>query len=323
MTLDEKYSEECKAVGFEHIGRGSRSGYSVTRCLVCGHVDDYQQAHIRAARIRCKECQIAKYKSAAKDGWEFINHIRESRETYVNLKHECCDDLVKVHVGAYLKGKYSCPHCQITKYKQAAKPGWTFVDHFCDGKSTYVNLKHSCGDDLVKVRIGDYLNGKYSCPHCQITKYKQAAKPGWAFVDHFCDGKSTYVNLKHSCGDDLVKVHASAYIRGSYDCQQCMHTHYNDQSYFYVIQVGDIIKLGISNRPDQRYTQYGLPDDATIIEHLRIPLESKRDALVVESHAKQLVKDFKIPTEISKQVFTKEGFNECYTIDSLDLLLTI
>ena len=102
-----------------------------------------------------------------------------------------------------------------------------------------------------------------------------------------------------------------------------MHTHFSDPSYFYVIQVGDIIKLGISNRPDERYTQYGLSDDSTIIEHLRIPLETKRDALLVESHAKQLVKDFKIPSEAAKQVFTKSGFNECYDIECLPMLMSI
>lgn len=102
-----------------------------------------------------------------------------------------------------------------------------------------------------------------------------------------------------------------------------MHTHFNDPSYFYVIQVNDIIKLGISNRPDQRYKQYGLPDDSTITEHLRIPLETKRDALVVESYAKQLAKDYKIPTDVAKHVFTQSGYNECYSLGSLDLLLTI
>jgi len=172
-------------------------------------------------------------------------------------------------------------------------------------------------------RQGDIRHGKVRCEQCQITKYKSSAKPGWTFMDHFCDGRKTYASVKHNCCDDLVKVEVGAYLKGVYNCPHCMHSHFNDPSHFYVIQVETIIKLGISNRPDQRYTQYGLPKDATIIEHLRIPLESKRDALVVESYAKQLVKDYKMPTEISKQLFSKEGFNECYTIESLDHLLTI
>lgn len=48
-----------------------------------------------------------------------------------------------------------------------------------------------------------------------------------------------------------------------------------------------------------------------------------RDAMVVESYAKQLVKYYKIPTDIAKRVFTQSGYNECYTIESLGLLLTI
>lgn len=268
MSIVDKYMAECLACNLTYIGKSSRKDYSVVKCMVCGGVGEYQQVHIRAGNVRCKTCQIAKYKSAAKQGWLFVDHFRDGVTTYVILKHECGDDLVKVQVGHFLKGAYDCPHCQIAKYKSASKPDWVFVDHFRDGRQTYVNLKHECCDDLVKVSVGNYLNGEYSCPHCS-------------------------------------------------------HTHFNDPSYFYVIQVGDMVKLGISNRPDQRYTQYGLPDDSEIIEHLRIPLETKRDALVLESYAKQLVKYYKIPTDIAKQVFTKEGFNECYSLESHEYLLTI
>lgn len=266
--ISEKYASECLAEGFEYIGKSDRRNYSVVKCNVCGYVDEYQQTNIRL-------------------------------------------------------GKVKCSHCQITKYKSSVKPDWTFMNHFRDGSLTFVNLKHNCCNDLVKVQVSAYLRDSYDCPHCQIIKYKSSVKPTWTFVNHFCDGRQTYVNLKHNCCDDLVKVQTSHYLRGEYDCPHCSHTHFNDPSYFYVIQVGTIVKLGISNRPDQRYTQYGLPDDATIIEHLRIPLESKRDALVVESYAKQLVKDYKIHTDIAKQIFTKSGCNECYSIESLEYLLTI
>lgn len=267
IDKETKWRDECSAIGFTWLGKVD-GHYSKCSCTVCGHVDTYHQANIRRGEVKCQQCQIIKYQKSAKPDWTFIDHFRDGRLTYVNVKHTRCECLVKVHVGNYLKGEYDCPRCQITKYKQSAKQGWTFIDHFFDGRTTYVNLKHNCCDDLVKVRVGAYLKGKYDCPNCS-------------------------------------------------------HTHFSDPSYFYVIQVCDIIKLGISNRPDQRYTQYGLPKDTTITEHLRIPLESKRDALVVESYAKQLVKDYKIPTEISKQVFTKEGFNECYTIESLEHLLKI
>ena len=262
-----KWREECKAVGLTWVGRAGAK-YSVCSCNVCGHVDEYQQGHIRAGKVRCGGCQTTKYKSVAKDGWTFDGHYCVDRLTYVNLKHSCGDDLVKVQVGSYLKGAYDCPQCQTTKYKQAVKQGWSFIDHYCENRLTYINLKHNCSDTIVKVQLGNYLKGVYDCPHC-------------------------------------------------------MHTHFSDPSYFYVIQVGDIIKLGISNRPNQRYTKYGLPDDSQIIEHLRIPLENKRDALVVESYAKQLVKEFKIPTDISKQVFTKSGYNECYDIECLPMLMSI
>ena len=244
----------------------------------------------------------------------------------VNGHYSKCSCDVCGHVDDYRQdsircGNVRCKQCHETKMREECKSvGFTWL-----GKVDGYYSKCSCD---VCGHVDDYRQdsirrGTVSCSNCQITKYNSAAKRGFEFINHFRDGRRTYVNVKHSCCDDLVKVDIGAYLRGSYDCQHCMHTHYNDPSYFYVIQVESIIKLGISNRPDERYTQYGLPEDATIIEHLRIPLESKRDALVVESYAKQLVKDYKIPTEVSKQVFTKEGFNECYTIESLEYLLTI
>lgn len=212
IDKETKMCEECSAVGLTWIEKVDGL-YSKCSCIVCGHIDDYQQANIRRGKVRCTACQITKYKSALKDGWTFINHYRENHTTYVNIQHRCSDPIVKVAVSAYLNAAYDCPHC--------------------------------------------------------------------------------------------------------------MHTHFSDPSYFYVIQVGDIIKLGISNRPDQRYTQYGLPADAQIIEHLRIPLENKRDALVVESYAKQLVNDFKIPSDVARQVFTKSGYSECYYIKCLQMLMNI
>ena len=266
MSIDEKYKAECLAEGFVYLGKSDRRNYSVVKCNVCGGVGEYVQGHIRAGKVRCNECQESKIREeCSAEGFTWIEKVDKNRSR--------CSCNVCGHVDVFAQaniraGNVRCKACQNTNYKSAAKDGWEFINHFCEERKTYVNLKHYCCDDLVEVDIGNYIKGKYSCPHCS-------------------------------------------------------HTHYNDQSYFYVIQVGDIIKLGISNRPDQRYTQYGLPEDSTIIEHLRIPLETKRDALVVESHAKQLVKDFKIPSDIAKQMFTKSGHNECYSIDALDLLLTI
>lgn len=260
-----KWREECSAVGLMWLGKAG-GGYSKCSCNVCGHVDNYQQGDIRRGKVKCSHCHETKLREeCSAEGLTWI--------AKVNKSHSKCSCNICGHVDDYQQGhirlgKVKCTACQITKYKAALKDGWTFIDHYRENKHTYVNLKHSCSDDLVKADVGHYLKCVYDCPHC-------------------------------------------------------MHTHFSDPSYFYVIQVGDIIKLGISNRPNQRYTQYGLPDDSTIIEHLRIPLETKRDALVVESYAKQLVKDYKIPTEISKQVFTKEGFSECYDIECLPMLMNI
>lgn len=323
MSIFEKYTAECLACNFTYIGKSSRVNYSVTKCMVCGGVEEYDQRHIRNGNVRCKQCHETKMREECSvEGFLYL--WKSSRSGYSVTKCLVCGTVGEYQQSAIRAGNVRCKECQITKYKSAAKDGWSFVNHFRDGRLTFVNLKHDYCDDLVEVQVSAFLKGEYSCPHCQITKYKSAVKDGWEFINHFCEnGRQTYVNLKHSCCDGLVIVQTGHFLNGAYECPHCMHTHFSDQSYFYVIQVGDIIKLGISNRPDQRYTQYGLPEDATITEHLRIPLETKRDALVVESYAKQLVKDCKLPTEIAKQVFTQSGYNECYSLESLDLLLTI
>lgn len=47
MSLSEKYTAECLAEGFEYLGRGTRKGYSIVKCMVCGTVDEFQQGDIR------------------------------------------------------------------------------------------------------------------------------------------------------------------------------------------------------------------------------------------------------------------------------------
>lgn len=37
-----KWGTECSAVGFEYVGRGSRSGYTHVKCVVCGAEAEYQ-----------------------------------------------------------------------------------------------------------------------------------------------------------------------------------------------------------------------------------------------------------------------------------------
>jgi len=313
-----KMSEECSAVGFTWLVKVDAK-YSKCSCNVCGHVDDYQQGNIRRGNVKCSHCLDTKMSEECKAvGLTWI--------AKVNKSHSKCSCNVCGHVDDYgqgdiRRGNVKCSHCHETKMREECSAvGFTWV-----GRAGGVYSKCSCN---VCGHVDDYhqgaiRRGAVKCAACQITKYKAAPKDGWTFIDHYRENKQTYVNIQHSCSDTIVKVKSGNYLNGSYDCPHCIHTHFSDPSYFYVIQVGDIIKLGISNRPDQRYTKYGLPNDLTITEHLRIPLENKRDALVVESYAKQLVKDYKIPTEISKQVFTKSGYNECYDIDCLPMLMNI
>ena len=313
-----KWSKECEAVGFTWIEKVDGK-HSKCSCNVCGHTDYYEQSNIRRGNAKCSSCQATKMREeCSAEGLTWI--------AKVDGKHSKCSCNVCGHVDDYRQGnirsgKVKCSQCHNTKLsEECSAVGLTWIAKV-DGDYSKCSC-NVCGhvDDFRQdhIRIGNV-----KCTACQIIKYKQAAKQGWSFINHYSKNKQSYVNLKHNCSDAIVKVHTGNYLIGGYDCPHCMHTHFSDPSYFYVIQVGDIIKLGISNRPDERYTQYGLSDDSTIIEHLRIPLETKRDALLVESHAKQLVKDFKIPSEAAKQVFTKSGFNECYDIECLPMLMSI
>ncbi len=240
---------------------------------------------------------------------------------YSKCSCNVCGHVDNYQQSAIRRGNVKCSHCYETKISEECKAaGFTLVVKV-DGRYSKCTC-NVCGhvDNYNQANI---RRGNVKCTSCQITKYKAVLKDGWTFINHYQENNLTCMNLKHNCSDAIVKVHLSAYLNGAYDCPHCSHTHFSDPSYFYVIQVGDIIKLGISNKPDKRFTQYGLQDDLTIIEHLRIPLETKRDALVVESYAKQLAKDFKIPSDAAKQVFIKSGYNECYEIACLPMLMNI
>lgn len=318
IDKETKWREECSAVGLTWLGKVNKS-HSKCSCNVCGHVDDYQQVAIRRGSVKCSNCHETKWREECKA--EGLIWIEKVDAAYSKCSCNVCGHVDNYDQGQIRRGKVKCSNCyQARMSEECSAVGLTWIE-----KVDKRNSKCSCNVcghidnyDQNQIRRGDV-----KCTPCQITKYKSKLKQGWTFIDHCCENKQTYVNIQHSCSDAIVKVQSGNYLNGVYDCPHCMHTHFSDPSYFYVIQVEDIIKLGISNRPSQRYTQYGLPDDSTIIEHLRIPLENKRDALVVESYAKQLVKDFKIPSEAAQQVFTKSGFNECYDIECLPMLMNI
>ncbi len=313
-----KMREECSAVGLTWIAKVD-GAYSKCSCNVCGHVDNYAQAHIRRGNVKCSHCYEAKMREECKAvGFTWVEKVDKRHS-----KCSCnvCGHVDNYHQGNIRGGNVKCSNCHNTKMREECSAvGLTWIEKVdkCHSKCSC----NVCGhvDNYAQAHI---RRGGVKCTSCQIIKYKQAAKQGWTFINHYRENNHTYINTQHNCSDTIVKVKSGNYLKGAYDCHHCMHTHFSDPSYFYVIQVGDIIKLGISNRPDQRYKQYGLPDDSTIIEHLRIPLETKRDALVVESYAKQLVKDYKIPSDAAKQVFTKSGHNECYDIECLPMLMSI
>ena len=77
IDKETKLREECSVEGLIWLGKvdGARSKCS---CIVCGHVDDYQQNNIRHGKAKCTACQIAKYKAVLKDGWTFINNYCET-----------------------------------------------------------------------------------------------------------------------------------------------------------------------------------------------------------------------------------------------------
>ena len=314
-----KWGTECSAVGFEYAGRGSRSGYTHVKCVVCGAEAEYQQAHIRSGQVRCKTCHETKMiQECAAQGFEWISKVDGFNSLCRCLT---CGHEDTFNQGNMRDGRVKCSRCHEKKMiHECAAQGFEWISKVDRFKSLCRCL--TCGHEDT-FNQGNMRDGRVKCSQCQITKYQQAAKEGWAFINHCRENGLTYVNLKHSCCDDLVKVNISAYLNGSYDCPHCSHTHFNEVSYFYVIQVEDIVKLGISNRPNQRYAKYGLPKGSMVIEHLRIQLKSKRDALVVESYAKQLVKDFKLSVNDARKVFTASGYTECYDLKSLPLLLGI
>ena len=166
IDKERKWCEECSAVGLTWIKKVDRL-YSKCSCIVCGHIDDYRQAHIRRGKVKCSNCYERKWcEECSAVGLTWIEKVDGNRSK--------CSCNVCGHIDDYRqdnirRGNVRCTACQITKYKSALKDGWTFINHHCENGQSYVNIQHSCSDTIVKVKSGNFLNGSYDCPHCMHT----------------------------------------------------------------------------------------------------------------------------------------------------------
>lgn len=207
--------------------------------------------------------------------------------------------------------------------RECSENGFKFLRKSSENSKCSIAECNVCGhvDSFYQHHMRD---GKVRCEQCLIQKYKAAVKHGWEYVDKTVNKTKSYVILKHNCSDNLVTVESGNFLNGKYDCPHCMHSHYDEQSYFYIIKVtnnnNSIIKIGVANNTNRRFRQYGLPDDAILeIVHIE-PFPSKRLAITFESAMKQALKEYKVVSDIDKEIFKCQGHTECFTDKSLEYL---
>lgn len=324
-TKEEKWVRECLEQGFKYLGKSSEnSRYTIAECLTCQHVDSYNSSHMRKGNVRCSKCIETKHSNEClAQGFKLISKSLE------NSRYTIAECLTCHHVDSYTqdnirKGYVRCSKCLETKYSnECLAQGFKYL-----GKSSE-NSKCSIAECLTCTHVDSYdsgamRDGRVRCNQCLVNKYKSLVKPDWQYIDKTVIKNNSHVILKHHCSDNLVTVHSSHFLKGSYDCPHCSQTHFDNPSYFYTIRITHnnqtLVKIGISNNPYQRFTQYGLPESATLeIIHVK-PFPSKRLAIAFESMMKESLKDFKIPEDTSKNIFTIQGHTETFSAESLNTI---
>jgi len=321
----EEYKRKCeKDANVELIAQHNKGSYKFRR-LDCGHEllvsYDYLEKHKDGKCAKCESDKLVL--EAAQAGLEIIG---KQEKDYI-YKLPCGHS--KVISGKCVRsGGWRCIECYEEKIKQAAfEFGFEYLGESSNGPHYRLCRVISCGH-LKNVQIHDITSRprKGVCKECIEAKHKdEATLADLELVGMSDNGNPNYRKYRTNCCNtehDLMVTHVR---RNSYTCPSCGNSHLDNYSdlYLYKMTNGDFswLKLGFSNNVLRRLVEYDLVKgtDSVLLKTTRLP--TGRLAIKTEKKIHSKFKRDKLDSNEMRKYFNVSGFNECYPLEMLDILL--
>lgn len=313
--FNEKHKQEAAVHGLEIIKRCDNPNY-LLYLLPCGHSQEFQIQHIRRGNFRCLSCQILNYTNEC-DASGFI-FIKKNNKNTLTVKNKICGHVLNLSIQNIRNSKGFCSHCfEQRLHDEAVKVGLIYLDNRGQNNGYRSYRFVDCGHEQV-IHHQCIPVGRYECKSCLVDKWKtEASLIGLEYIEKV--GKNHKYRLQCGC----FKIMDTEAVRTNtrMNCLNCDDTYYSRPSFLYLFKITDshgcFLKLGFSNNPERRSTQYGTIENKLL---LQVPFKSGYDALLVEKRIHNNYRDFKLnPLDLKKRM--QSGFTECYPVELEEVLL--
>jgi hypothetical protein len=280
-------------------------------------------------KYQCKACEEEGFrKEAIGKGLKLVKKLDNGSRQYKVTKCDHLTELKPISVRRITK-KYICKICTKQKIKDLAKKHKLIYIRKVKGKKGYHLWRFkNCGDEQEIALVAVKTN-RFHCSKCQQRKYEREAKVMGLTLLGGPKDKSKDLNYKsYKCNNCKHKDdYTLGNVRiGNVLCSNCGETPWKKPSNLYLIKISfpgteslkskTWLKLGHSEKIDQRIKMYGLPPEAEEESEIKgiIGFNTRREAARKENAIrKKYAKDL-LPSDEMRKYHSKKGGGktECF-----------
>jgi hypothetical protein len=318
VCRDQKLNQEAVAQNCKLLGAGKDANYRFYE-LPCGHEQEIVTSCMREGVFICRECIAEKLnQEAAAQGCKLLGAGKSANYRLYELS---CGHQQEFQVDAIRRCQFRCSVCQAQKLNQEAEAqGCEIVSA---GKKKHRRLYALPCGHRQELATSSMRIGGFRCAVCLAEKLNEEA------AAHGCKllgaGKNANFRLYElSCGHEQ-EVHTGAMRAGIFRCQRCEETSRTLPSNVYLLHIkldsDEWLKLGYAKEVNFRASQYGLPEGAELTTVYCLPFDTGNEAHAVEADLHKRYRQKRLRKKQMMDFHTKGGFDECYPVTMLEMLL--
>ena len=177
-----------------------------------------------------QKLRIIKYKNRCLElGYDYIEHLRKNKRTYIKCKCNNCNIINDIFCGNLMNGEIRCNNCLIIKYQNRCKElGYEYIEH----KKGYIKCRcDKCNIIKEDVRCDVLMKNNIRCNNCLVVKYKSKCLDfGYEYIEHFRKKTHTYIKCKcNNCDTIKEDVRCGSLIKGNVSCNNCLIVKYQNR----------------------------------------------------------------------------------------------
>lgn len=221
--LQQKLTEEAKAIGCDLLGEGRSAPYRIYR-LPCGHDQEIQPGDMRRGSFRCEECLATKLITEAEaQSCKLLGPGTSFRHRRYRLP---CGHEREIEVGNMRRGSFRCITCHESKLREdASAQGCKILREGKEPGSRIYRLP--CGHDQ-DIRTNHVAKGQILCWTCLKTKLNTEAEAQGCVILRQGTRNGTKI-YSLPCGHEQ-EIDLSSMRTGEFRCAICFQAKLDEEA---------------------------------------------------------------------------------------------